>query len=49
MNIFEFRNCLINDYAEYVKSFFLIKDATIHDYIEQQLAEGLLWPDPLIQ
>ena len=49
MNIFEFRDRLIHDYAEYVKSFFLIKDPTIHAYIEQQLEEGLLWPEPLIQ
>jgi ATP-dependent helicase YprA (DUF1998 family) len=49
MNIFEFRDGLIQDYAHYVKSFIQIRDSRIREYIEQELDDGVLWPDPLIQ
>jgi ATP-dependent helicase YprA (DUF1998 family)/very-short-patch-repair endonuclease len=49
MNIFEFRNELIADYASYVKSFIRIQDPRLHSYVEQQLASGVFYPEPLIQ
>lgn len=49
MNIFEFRNRLIGDYASYIKSFIQIRDPQISDYVQQKLQEGVLWPEPLIQ
>src|SRR5947199_3933747 len=49
MNIFEFRNWLIGDYASYIKSFIQIRDARIRAYVQQKLEEGVLWPEPLIQ
>lgn len=49
MNIFEFRNQLIGDYASYIKSFIQIRHPAIHEYVERQLAKGILWPEPLIQ
>src|ERR1700680_1454105 len=49
MNIFEFRQWLIGDYASYIKSFLQIRDPQLRDYVQQKLQEGVLWPEPLIQ
>ncbi len=49
MNIFEFRNWLIGDYASYIQSFIQIRDPHIRNYVQQKLQEGVLWPEPLIQ
>lgn len=49
MDVFEFRDKLIGDYASYVSSFYQIKDDGIRKTVEQNLREGLLWPEPLIQ
>ncbi len=49
MNIFDFRNQLIGDYASYIKSFIQIRDPHISSYVQQKLQEGVLWPEPLIQ
>ena len=49
MNIFEFRNQIIHDYATYIKSFIQIRDARISKYTGQNLNAGILWPEPLIQ
>src|SRR5205823_13451820 len=49
MNIFEFRNWLIGDYASYIQSFIQIRDPQIRTYVQQKLQEGVLWPEPLIQ
>ena len=48
-SIFDFRDQLINDYASYVNSFLQIRDPGIQDYVREQMAEGALWPEPLIQ
>ena len=49
MNIFDFRNLLIGDYASYIKSFIQIRDPQINGFVQQKLEEGVLWPEPLIQ
>ncbi len=49
MNIFDFRNQLINDYASYIHSFIQIRDVQIRERVQKELEEGLLWPEPLIQ
>ena len=49
MNIFDFRDRLIQDYSQYVKSFIKIRDTRISEYVEKELNDGALWPDPLIQ
>ena len=49
MNIFDFRDQLIDDYASYINSFIQIRDPRIRQYVEQQFQEGVLWPEPLIQ
>lgn len=49
MNIFDFRNDLIRDYQSYIRSFIQVRDARIREYVDQSLAAGILWPEPLIQ
>ncbi|MDI6817045.1 MAG: DEAD/DEAH box helicase [Actinomycetota bacterium] len=49
MDIFDFRNHLINDYSSYIRSFIKIKDERISAEVDNRLAEGFLWPEPLIQ
>ncbi|MBO0796887.1 MAG: hypothetical protein J2P36_38900, partial [Ktedonobacteraceae bacterium] len=48
-NIFDFRDQLIDDYASYVNSFLQIRDPAIQRYVQKQMEEGALWPEPLIQ
>ena len=49
MNVFALRDRLVDDYAAYIKSFIVINDKNIREYVENSLSSGLLWPDPLIQ
>ncbi len=49
MNVFDLRQRLIEDYAEYTRSFLDIADPRIRGLVDQHLADGLLWPHPLIQ
>jgi ATP-dependent helicase YprA (DUF1998 family)/very-short-patch-repair endonuclease len=49
MNIFAFRRQVIEDYANYTRSFIQIRDRRLHTFVEGQLRAGVLWPEPLIQ
>jgi len=50
MNIFKLHNDIIEEYRNYVRSFHLISDEKIAQYIEEQLInQNVLWPDALIQ
>jgi len=49
MNIFKFRDQLIDEYRSYVTSFIRIADPRIRSYAETCFARGALWPEPLIQ
>ncbi|HEY8461583.1 MAG TPA: DUF1822 family protein, partial [Blastocatellia bacterium] len=49
MNIFEFRDRLIADYASYIKSFIRIRNRRIYDHVEERLEAGVFYPEPLIQ
>lgn len=49
MDVFETRRRLVNDYAEYIRSFIKISDARIDARVQKALNEGALWPEPLLQ
>ena len=49
MDVFRLRDNVIHDYAEYVRSFVQIREPRLRDFIEQQLTDEALWPQPLIQ
>lgn len=49
MYVFDLRNRLIEDYSRFVRSFINIRDGRIADYVNQELQDGALWPEPLVQ
>ena len=49
MNVFETHGRIIDDYARYIGSFINIADDEIAKVVDQSLAEGRLWPQPLLQ
>ena len=48
MNVFDFRKRLIDDYSAYVTSFISIRDQRIQERVDEDLEDGLLWPEPSI-
>jgi len=48
-DVFQLRDQLIGDYSQYLKSFLRIRDGRLQEMVEEILAGGALWPDPLIQ
>jgi ATP-dependent helicase YprA (DUF1998 family) len=49
MNIFNFRNQIIEDYNGYVSSFISIAQPRLREFVDRCFSSGSLWPDPLIQ
>ncbi len=49
MDVFALRNRLVGDYASYIESFITIRDDRIRQYVDDELRNGLLWPEPLLQ
>lgn len=48
--IFDLHERVLKDYANFVRSFFLIADPQAQAFVEQALEEGIhLWPEPLLQ
>ena len=40
---------IVTSYQEYIRSFVDIRDTDIRERVEEELANGTLWPEPLIQ
>jgi ATP-dependent helicase YprA (DUF1998 family) len=49
MHVFNVRNRLIGEYAQYVRSLIHIRDGRIAARVAEELDGGLLWPEPLLQ
>jgi ATP-dependent helicase YprA (DUF1998 family) len=49
VNVFTFRDDVIQEYKSYVTSFVHIRDSDIREYVETHLSDGTFWPDPLVQ
>jgi len=49
MNVFELREKLVADYADYTRSFLEVSDRRIAEHVEDELRAGLLWPEALVQ
>ena len=49
MDVFSLRNHIIADYADYISSFIKIADPAINRYVREEMDNGLLWPQPLLQ
>ncbi|MGB9606232.1 MAG: DEAD/DEAH box helicase, partial [Bryobacteraceae bacterium] len=49
MTIFDLHRAVLDDYSAFVRSFIHIADPRIRDFVHQQLDDGHLWPDFLLQ
>ncbi len=49
MNILKFHKSLIDSYKTYIQSFVNIKDKKIANFVEKEISEKKLWPEPLVQ
>ena len=49
MDVFDLRDKVIDEYADYVGSFVTIDDPRIRDHVDREVGSGILWPQPLIQ
>lgn len=49
LDIFQFRNEVIGDYRRYIESFLKINDPRVKEFVAQELKDGKLWSDPLVQ
>jgi ATP-dependent helicase YprA (DUF1998 family) len=49
MDVFDLRNHVIDEYADYVRSFVSIRNDRIAKKVAQEVHSGFLWPDALIQ
>ncbi len=49
MDVFSLRDRLVREYSGYIEGFLNIADPRIRDFVRQQLSQGRLWPDPLVQ
>jgi hypothetical protein len=49
MNVFDLRNDLVAEYGAYTQSFVNIRHEALRAKVEEEMARGALWPDPLLQ
>ena len=49
MNILKFHNNLIENYKNYITSFLNIKFPGISEFVDREIQNKKLWPDPLVQ
>jgi len=49
MDVFELHRRVIADYAAYIRSFIRIGDERILNAVSDEIEQGLLWPEPLLQ
>ena len=49
MKVFDTHKQIVDDYAQYIRSFINISDPEIAQTVEDSLSQGRLWPQPLLQ
>ncbi len=49
MDVFDLRQRVIGEYADYVGSFVSIRDERIREHVDEEMRSGVLWPKPLVQ
>jgi len=49
MDVFDLRTRLVADYQSYTRSFIKIRDKRISSFVDDALAAGAFWPEPLLQ
>jgi hypothetical protein len=49
MNVFQFRDRLIQEYAEFARSFTRVRAEDIQQFLDREYDSGRYWPAPLVQ
>lgn len=49
MDVFDLRERLVADYADFTRSFVVIRDERIAQHVDEELRSGILWPNPIVQ
>ncbi|GAB4297149.1 MAG: DEAD/DEAH box helicase [Oscillatoriaceae cyanobacterium] len=49
LDIFKFRQNVIDEYHSYIESFLKIRHERLKTFVDEQLEKGQLWTDPLLQ
>ncbi len=50
MSIFNLHSTVVEDYRDFVRSFFRVADTRAREFIERELVEQMrLWPEPMVQ
>lgn len=49
MDVFEFRDKLVNDYRDFTRSFIQPRAEDISTFLDSEYDGGRYWPSPLIQ
>jgi len=49
LNVFDFRQHIVNEYSEFTRSFTRIKAEDIQSYVTKAYDSQKYWPEPLIQ
>ena len=49
MDVFEFRQHIVDEYAQFTRSFTRIRAADIREYVDGQYRSQKYWPEPLVQ
>lgn len=49
MDILNFHKKLIDNYKTYIQSFLNIKDPSILEFVDNEISNKKLWPEPLVQ
>ncbi len=49
MNVFEFRQTLVREYAQFSRSFTRLRSEDIREFVDREYASQRYWPAPLIQ
>ena len=48
MDVFELQEKVVADYEAFVTSFMQVRDPRVKAVVDDELAKGLLWPEPRI-
>ena len=49
IDIFQLRDSVVSEYADYVNSFINIRDDRVSEFVAEEMDKGALWPDPALQ
>ncbi|HZP58428.1 MAG TPA: DEAD/DEAH box helicase [Dehalococcoidia bacterium] len=49
MDVFKLRDGVVDEYRRYVESFVRVLDDRINDFVREELAKGVLWPEAVLQ